>query len=149
VPLHFSPFDLDSVIVAIITGIVSFLVSYATSKATHHSQEASARKDEVEAESEIRTQLAETDRRVGRLSHLLSEEQAQRRQAETRMYESEQERLTMAAYIRAVGHWMGSLCDVLDPRWAKANPKPHLPPEIRQKVEKAALENNLQVRKDK
>lgn len=35
------------------------------------------------------------------------------------------------SYIRAIGHWLGELCHVLDPGFLKEYPKPSLPDELR------------------
>lgn len=44
------------------------------------------------------------------------------------------------SYIRAIGHWLGELCNVLDPEFLRRYPKPRLPDELRSTIE--PLENN-------
>ena len=44
------------------------------------------------------------------------------------------------SYIRAIGHWLGELCQVLDSEFLKRYPKPSLPDELRSTIE--PLENN-------
>lgn len=44
------------------------------------------------------------------------------------------------SYIRAIGHWLGELCNVLDPEFLKKYPKPRLPDKLRATIE--PLENN-------
>lgn len=39
------------------------------------------------------------------------------------------------SYIRAMGHWLGELCNVLDPEFLKQYPKPRLPDELRGIIE--------------
>ena len=39
------------------------------------------------------------------------------------------------SYIRAMGHWLGELCNVLDPEFLKQYPKPRLPDGLRDTIE--------------
>lgn len=140
-----SPFDLDNVFVALITGLISFLVAYFTAK-SHEKHEASdTRKIQVEIESELRSQLEKTDHRIGNLSDLLGREQEKRRELKHRLTDLETKDDIKTAYIRAIGHWLGGLCDVLDSEWAVNHPKPRLPAEIRTDIEKSASQNGLTV----
>lgn len=136
-----------TIIVALITGVISLLVSFMGIRARKRSDDSQAYKNMQETIEGLHRDVKEQDRRIGHLSHLVISEQEQRQEAETRMYETEQERLTMAAYIRAVGHWMAQLCDVLDPQWAEDHPKPHLPDSIRPDVEDTAQRIGLAIKK--
>jgi len=144
----FDPDQIDTtIIVAIITGVVSLVVSLIGFKSRKRSDEAEAYKDMQETIEGLHRDITAQDKRIGSLSHLIISEQEQRQEAETRMYETEQERLTMAAYIRAVGHWMAQLCNVLDPQWAEDHPKPHLPDSIRPDMEDTAQRIGLAIKK--
>lgn len=144
----FDPDQIDTtIIVAIITGVVSLAVSLIGFKSRKRSDEAEAYKDMQETIEGLHRDITAQDKRIGSLSHLIISEQEQRQEAETRMYETEQERLTMAAYIRAVGHWMAQLCNVLDPQWAEDHPKPHLPDSIRPDMEDTAQRIGLAIKK--
>lgn len=145
IPLSLAPVAIDNILVAIITGVVSFAVAYRTAKATQLNDKANAEKTQAELEGELRKQLAETDKRVGELSHLVSSEQRQRRQVEAKLYELEQSDNIKTAYIRSLGHWLGGLCEILEPEWNKRNPKPRLPDEIRTEIEETAKNKGLQV----
>lgn len=147
--ISLAPIALDNIAVAIITGFVSFTVAYWTAKATQKNSEATAEKTQAEVEGELRRQLSETDRRVGHLSHLVSEEQHQRRQLAAQLYELEQKDNIKTAYIRSIGHWLGGLCEVLDSKWNEQNPKPRLPNEIRIEIEQTAARSGLTVDKPK
>lgn len=136
-----------TIIVALITGVISLLVSFMGIRSRKRSDDSQAYKNMQETIEGLHRDVKEQDRRIGHLSHLVISEQEQRQEAETRMYETEQERLTMAVYIRAVGHWMAQLCDVLDPQWLQAHPKPHLPDSIRPDVEDAAQRIGLDIKK--
>lgn len=144
----FDPDQIDTtIIVAIITGVVSLVVSLIGFKSRKRSDEAEAYKDMQETIEGLHRDITAQDKRIGSLSHLIISEQEQRQEAETRMYETEQERLTMAAYIRAVGHLMAQLCNVLDPQWAEDHPKPHLPDSIRPDMEDTAQRIGLAIKK--
>lgn len=39
------------------------------------------------------------------------------------------------SYIRAMGHWLGELCNVLDPEFLERYPKPRLPDGLRSIIE--------------
>lgn len=136
-----------TIIVALITGVISLLVSFLGIRARKRSDDSQAYKNMQETIEGLHRDIAAQDKRIGFLSNLVISEQEQRQEAETRMYETEQERLAMAAYIRAVGHWMAQLCDVLDPQWAEDHPKPHLPDSIRPDVEDTAQRIGLAIKK--
>lgn len=46
------------------------------------------------------------------------------------------------SYIRAMGHWLGELCEVLDPEFLKRHPKPSLPDALRSTIEPLADANS-------
>ena len=140
----FDPDQIDTtIIVAIITGVVSLVVSLIGFKSRKRSDEAEAYKDMQETIEGLHRDITAQDKRIGSLSHLVISEQEQRRDAETRLLETRQKSLESTAYLRAVGHWIGQLCDVLDPKWSKTHPKPRLPDSIRSEVEQATTQLGL------
>lgn len=144
----FDPDQIDTtIIVAIITGVVSLVVSLIGFKSRKRSDEAEAYKDMQETIEGLHRDITAQDKRIGSLSHLVISEQDQRCNAEIRLLETRQKSLESTAYLRAVGHWMAELCDVLDPAWLKAHPKPHLPDSIRPDVEDAAKRIGLAIKK--
>lgn len=46
------------------------------------------------------------------------------------------------SYIRAIGHWLGELCNVLDSEFLKQYPKPGLPDALRSTIEPLADANS-------
>lgn len=145
----FSPIQLDTtIIVAIITGVVSLTVSIIGFKVKEKSDEAEAFKSMQETIEGLHRDIKEQDHRIGHLSHLVISEQEQRRQAEAGLLEEKQKTLENTAYLRAVGHWFAGLCEVLDPQWLQAHPKPHLPDVIRPEIEALAKGTDLEINHD-
>lgn len=142
----FNPVQLDTtIIVAIITGVVSLAVSLIGFKSKRKSDEAEAFKSMQETIEGLHRDIKEQDHRIGHLSHLVISEQAQRREAEASLLEEKQKTLENTAYLRAVGHWFAGLCEVLDPGWLQAHPKPHLPDSIRPEIEALTAGTDLEV----
>ena len=145
----FSPVQLDTtIIVAIITGIASLLVSFLTIRARKRSDESEAYKSMQETIEGLHRDIKEQDRRIGHLSHLVISEQEQRRQAEINLLEEKQKTLENTAYLRALGHWFEALCEVLDPAWLEAHPKPHLPNIIRPEINALTVGTDLEINHD-
>lgn len=46
------------------------------------------------------------------------------------------------SYIRSMGHWLGELCNVLDPEFLRKYPKPRLPDGLRSTIEPLENENS-------
>ena len=142
----FNPVQLDTtIIVAIITGVVSLAVSLIGFKSKKKSDEAEAFKSMQETVEGLHRDIKEQDKRIGYLSHLVISEQEQRRQAEISLLEERQKTLENTAYLRAVGHWFEGLCEVLDPVWLEAHPKPHLPDSIRPEIESLTAGTDLEI----
>lgn len=142
----FSPVQVDTtIIVAIITGVVSLAVSLIGFKAKQKSDESEVYKSMQETIEGLHRDITAQDKRIGFLSHLVISEQEQRRQAEAGLLEEKQKTLENTAYLRAVGHWFAGLCEVLDPAWLKAHPKPHLPDIIRPEIEAISAGTDLEV----
>lgn len=144
----FNPAQLDTtIIVALITGAISLLISIITVMVNKRNRDSESYKSMQETIEGLHRDITAQDKRIGSLSHLVISEQEQRRDAETRLLETRQKSLESTAYLRAVGHWMAQLCDVLDPQWAEDHPKPHLPDSIRPEVEDAAQKIGLDIKK--
>lgn len=142
----FNPVQLDTtIIVAIITGVVSLAVSLIGFKSKKKSDEAEAYKSMQETIEGLHRDIKEQDHRIGHLSHLVISEQEQRRAAEAGLLEEKQKTLENTAYLRAVGHWVAGLCEVLDPQWLQAHPKPHLPDVIRPEIEALTAGTDLEI----
>lgn len=142
----FNPVQLDTtIIVAIITGVVSLSVSLIGFRSKKKSDEAEAYKSMQETIEGLHRDIKEQDHRIGHLSHLVISEQEQRRAAEAGLLEEKQKTLENTAYLRAVGHWVAGLCEVLDPQWLQAHPKPHLPDVIRPEIEALAKGTDLEI----
>ena len=43
------------------------------------------------------------------------------------------------SYIRAVGHWLSKVCEVIEPKFLENHPKPSLPDDLRGRI--ASLED--------
>lgn len=134
-----------TIIVALITGVASLLVSFLTIRARKRSDESEAYKNMQETIEGLHRDIKEQDHRIGHLSHLVISEQEQRRTAEAGLLEERQKTLENTAYLRAVGHWFAGLCEVLDPAWLRAHPKPHLPDSIRPEIESLTAGTDLEI----
>ena len=66
----------------------------------------------------------EVDRQDEKLAAFIQERDELRRQDDLK-----------TSYIRAMGHWLGELCQVLDPEFLKQYPKPRLPDGLRDTIE--------------
>lgn len=144
----FNPAKLDTtIIVALITGAISLLISIITVMVNKRNRDSESYKSMQETIEGLHRDITAQDKRIGFLSNLVISEQEQRRDAETRLLETRQKSLESTAYLRAVGHWMAQLCDVLDPQWAEDHPKPHLPDSIRPEVEDEAQKIGLDIKK--
>lgn len=142
----FSSVQLDTtIIVAIITGVVSLTVSFIGFKVKEKSDEAEAFKSMQETIEGLHRDIKEQDRRIGHLSHLVISEQEQRRTAEASLLEEKQKTIENTAYLRSLGHWFAELCEVLDPAWLSAHPKPHLPNTIRPEIESLIAGTDLEI----
>lgn len=142
----FIPVQLDTtIIVAIITGVVSLTVSFIGFKVKEKSDDAEAFKSMQETIEGLHRDIKEQDKRIGYLSHLVISEQEQRRHAEVSLLKEKQKTLENTAYLRALGHWFEGLCEVLDPVWVSAHPKPHLPDIIRPEISALTAATDLEI----
>lgn len=142
----FNPAQLDTtIIVALITGAISLLISIITVMVNKRNRDSELYKSMQETIEGLHRDIKEQDHRIGHLSHLVISEQEQRRTAEASLLEERQKTLENTAYLRAVGHWFAGLCEVLDPGWLQAHPKPHLPDSIRPEIEALTAGTDLEV----
>ena len=74
----------------------------------------------VEAQGELKKQIDAQDEKIDRLIQTRDELQ----------HVSDME----TGYIRSLGHWMATLCEVLDEDFLKRHPKPSLPDELRNRI---------------
>ena len=142
----FTPDGVDTtIVVALITGVVSLLVSFIGIRAHKRSDDSQAYKNMQETIEGLHRDIKEQDNRIGDLSHMIISERVQRREAESSLLEEKQKTLENTAYLRAVGHWFAGLCEVLDPAWLQAHPKPHLPDVIRPEIEALTAGTDLEI----
>lgn len=146
--LNFGKVD-TTIIVALFTGVVSLLVSIISVRANRYVNNSNAFKNMQETIEGLHRDIKEQDRRISHLSHLVISEQERRRRAENKILAERQKLLVSTAYLRAIGHWMESLCDVLDSQWLQEHPKPNLPDSIRPEIETIANGTSLEVHKSK
>ncbi|MFD1060868.1 hypothetical protein ACFQ1H_02510 [Scardovia wiggsiae] len=140
----FNPAQLDTtIIVALITGAISLLISIITVMVNKRNRDSESYKSMQETIEGLHRDITAQDKRIGFLSNLVVSEEEKRRNAETELLQSRQKDLEFTAYLRAIGHWIGQLCDVLDPKWSKTHPKPRLPDSIRSEVEQATTQLGL------
>jgi predicted nucleic acid-binding Zn-ribbon protein len=74
----------------------------------------------VEAQGELKKQIDAQDEKIDKLIQTRDELQ----------HVSDLE----TGYIRSLGHWMASLCEVLDDEFLTHHPKPPLPDELRDRI---------------
>lgn len=74
----------------------------------------------VEAQGELKKQIDAQDEKIDKLIKTRDEIQ----------HVSDME----TGYIRRLGHWMASLCEVLDEEFLTRHPKPSLPDELRDRI---------------
>lgn len=74
----------------------------------------------VEAQGELKKQIDTQDEKINRLIQTRDELQ----------HVSDIE----TGYIRSLGHWMATLCEVLDEDFLTRHPKPSLPDELRTRI---------------
>lgn len=127
-----------TIIVALITGLVSLLVSIISVCASRHANTSSVFKSMQETIEGLHRDITVQDKRIGHLAGLVIDEQQKKFAAESSLLVERQKVLETTAYLRSVGHWLEGLCEVLDPQWLAAHPKPRLPDSIRAEVEAIA-----------
>lgn len=114
------------VTVAFITGICAIIVALVTWMQNNKTNLSEAYRQLSEAQLNMQREI---DRQDEKLAEFVRERDKLRYHDDLK-----------TSYIRAIGHWLGELCDVLDPEFLERHPKPRLPDELRGTIE--PLEDN-------
>lgn len=108
---------LISPIIGLIGIAVGGTITWAT---TRRNNLTTAYQNLVEAQGELKKQIDAQDEKIDRL--IKSRDDIQ--------HVSDIE----TGYIRSLGHWMATLCEVLDGDFLTRHPKPSLPDELRDRI---------------
>lgn len=114
------------IIVALVTGLCAIVVASVTWVENRRGDLSEAYRRLSEAQLNMQQEI---DRQDEKLAEFISERDRLRYQDDLK-----------TSYIRAIGHWLGELCHVLDPEFLKQYPKPSLPDSLRSTIE--PLEND-------
>ena len=114
------------IIVALVTGLCAIVVTAVTWAQNRRGDLSEAYRRLSEAQLNMQQEI---DRQDEKLAALIRERSELRYQDDLK-----------TSYIRAIGHWLGELCHVLDPEFLIRYPKPRLPDELRSIIE--PLEND-------
>lgn len=114
------------IIVALVTGLCAIVAAAVTWAQNRRGDLSEAYRRLSEAQLNLQREI---DRQDEKLAAFMRERDELRRQDDLK-----------TSYIRAIGHWLGELCRVLDPEFLKQYPKPRLPDGLRSTIE--PLENN-------
>lgn len=120
------------VTVAFITGICAIIVALVTWMQNNKTNLSEAYRQLSEAQLNLQKEI---DRQDEKLAEFVSERDRLRYQDDLK-----------TSYIRAVGHWLGELCHVLDPEFLERYPKPRLPVELRSTIEPLVDNDNSKER---
>ena len=116
------------IIVALVTGLCAIVVAAVTWAQNRRGDLSEAYRRLSEAQLNMQQEI---DRQDEKLAALISERSELRYQDDLK-----------TSYIRAIGHWLGELCNVLDTEFLKRYPKPSLPDELRSTIEPLANANS-------
>lgn len=114
------------IIVALVTGLCAIVVAAVTWAQNRRGDLSEAYRQLSEAQLNMQREI---DRQDEKLAEFIQERDKLRYQDDLK-----------TSYIRAIGHWLGELCNVLDPEFLKRYPKPRLPDGLRSTIE--PLEND-------
>lgn len=109
------------IIVALVTGLCAIAVAAVTWAQNRRGNLSEAYRRLSEAQLNMQQEI---DRQDEKLAAFIHERDELRRQDDLK-----------TAYIRAIGHWIGELCKVLDPEFLEKYPKPRLPDGLRDTIE--------------
>ena len=109
------------IIVALVTGLCAIVVAAVTWAQNRRGDLSEAYRRLSEAQLNMQQEI---DRQDEKLAALIRERSELRYQDDLK-----------TSYIRAIGHWLGELCNVLDSEFLKRYPKPSLPDELRSTIE--------------
>lgn len=116
------------VTVAFITGICAIVVALVTWMQNNKTNLSEAYRQLSEAQLNLQKEI---DRQDEKLAEFVRERDRLRYQDDLK-----------TSYIRAVGHWLGELCHVLDPEFLERYPKPRLPDELRRSTIEPLVDND-------
>ena len=116
------------IIVALVTGLCAIAVAAVTWVQNRRGDLSEAYRRLSEAQLNMQQEI---DRQDEKLAALIRERSELRRQDDLK-----------TSFIRAIGHWLGELCNVLDTEFLKRYPKPSLPDELRSTIEPLADPNS-------
>lgn len=109
------------IIVALVTGLCAIVVAAVTWAQNRRGDLSEAYRQLSEAQLNMQREI---DRQDEKLAEFIRERDQLRYQDDLK-----------TSYIRAMGHWLSELCNVLDPEFLKRYPKPRLPDELRSTIE--------------
>ena len=116
------------IIVALVTGLCAIVVAAVTWAQNRRGDLSEAYRRLSEAQLNMQREI---DRQDEKLAAFIRERDELRYQDDLK-----------TSYIRAIGHWLGELCNVLDTEFLKRYPKPSLPDELRSTIEPLANANS-------
>ena len=116
------------IIVALVTGLCAIVVAAVTWAQNGRGDLSEAYRRLSEAQLNMQQEI---DRQDEKLAALVRERSELRYQDDLK-----------TSYIRAIGHWLGELCNVLDPAFLQQYPKPSLPDALRSTIEPLADANS-------
>lgn len=116
------------IIVALVTGLCAIVVATVTWVKNRRGDLSEAYRRLSEAQLNMQQEI---DRQNEKLAAFIRERDELRYQDDLK-----------TSYIRAIGHWLGELCHVLDPEFLKQYPKPSLPDSLRSTIEPLANTNS-------
>lgn len=109
------------IIVALVTGLCAIVVAAVAWAQNRRGDLSEAYRRLSEAQLNMQQEI---DRQDEKLAAFIHERDALRYQDDLK-----------TSYIRAMGHWLDQLCQVLDPEFLKQYPKPRLPDGLRDTIE--------------
>lgn len=116
------------IIVALVTGLCAIVVAAVTWAQNRRGDLSEAYRRLSEAQLNMQQEI---DRQDEKLAEFIRERDELRYLDDLK-----------TSYIRAIGHWLSELCNVLDPGFLKQYPKPSLPDELRSTIEPLADANS-------
>lgn len=116
------------IIVALVTGLCAIVVAAVTWAQNRRGDLSEAYRRLSEAQLNMQREI---DRQDEKLAEFIQERDQLRYLDDLK-----------TSYIRAMGHWLGELCNVLDPEFLKQHPKPRLPDGLRSTIEPLENENS-------
>lgn len=116
------------IIVALVTGFCAIVVAAVTWTQNRRGDLSEAYRRLSEAQLNMQCEI---DRQDEKLAEFIQERDELRYQDDLK-----------TSYIRAIGHWLGELCNVLDSEFLKRYPKPRLPDALRGTIEPLENENS-------